>query len=206
MDTIENFIGIFPAAVSKELCEKAIEHFHYIQKTRGYGWGSIRTRQEIEGKRLPGQARGADSDLYFFEDEPLDLMMERNASILQEYIKATHDCYEKFKKKYGILESLSTHQMSHSIKMQKYKPSQGYHVWHCDTDSITHSRRIMVSILYLNTVKKGGETEFLYQKLRVPPEQGNLVIFPATWTHSHRGNPPLEGNKYIINGWIEFSE
>ena len=34
MDTIENFMGIFPAAVSKELCERTIEHFHYIQKTR----------------------------------------------------------------------------------------------------------------------------------------------------------------------------
>ena len=62
----------------------------------------------------------------------------------------------------------------------------------------------MVSMLYLNTVEKGGETEFLYQNMRVTPEQGTLVLFPTYWTHPHRGNPPLEGEKYIMDGWLEY--
>ena len=60
-------------------------------------------------------------------------------------------------------------------------------------------------ILYLNDVPEGGETEFLYQRLRVSPKEGTLVIFPASYTHTHRGNPPLRGSKYIMTGWIEFS-
>jgi hypothetical protein len=56
----------------------------------------------------------------------------------------------------------------------------------------------------LNTVKEGGETEFLYYKKRINPIEGRLVIWPAGFTHTHRGNPPLSNDKYIITGWLEF--
>ena len=62
----------------------------------------------------------------------------------------------------------------------------------------------MAYILYLNTVKEGGETEFLYQHLRVKPEAGTFLLFPADYMYTHRGNPPLTEEKYIVTGWIEF--
>lgn len=49
-----------------------------------------------------------------------------------------------------------------------------------------------------------GETEFLYYPRRIKPKQGTLIVFPGAFTHAHRGNPPLSGDKYIITGWIEF--
>ena len=64
---------------------------------------------------------------------------------------------------------------------------------------------MLVAILYLNTVKEGGETEFLYQRTRISPKQGTLILFPPSWTHTHRGNPPLSGNKYILTTWMEFN-
>ena len=30
-----------------------------------------------------------------------------------------------------------------------------------------------------------------------------LSIWPATFTHKHRGNPPLEGQKTYLTGWFE---
>jgi len=60
-------------------------------------------------------------------------------------------------------------------------------------------------MLYLNDVEEGGETEFLYQKMRVKPTKGTILIWPADWTHTHRGNPPLSGDKYIYTGWMEHT-
>jgi hypothetical protein len=64
--------------------------------------------------------------------------------------------------------------------------------------------RVLVFTLYLNDVEEGGETEFLYLSKRVQPKTGRMVIWPAGFTHTHRGNPPLKGDKYIITGWVEF--
>ena len=55
-------------------------------------------------------------------------------------------------------------------------------------------------------MKEGGETEFLYQGIRVPPVQGTVLLFPAGWTHPHRGNPPLKENKYFMTTWLSFLE
>ncbi|MGA1379858.1 MAG: 2OG-Fe(II) oxygenase, partial [Chitinophagaceae bacterium] len=52
----------------------------------------------------------------------------------------------------------------------------------------------------------GGETEFLYQSARVEAAQGRLVLAPASYTHMHRGNPPLDGEKYILTSWLEFEK
>jgi hypothetical protein len=44
----------------------------------------------------------------------------------------------------------------------------------------------------------------LYNPMKITPETDKLALFPAFWTHKHRGNPPQEGQtKYIITGWIE---
>ena len=60
-------------------------------------------------------------------------------------------------------------------------------------------------LLFLNDVDEGGELEFLYQSKRIKPKAGTMVISPAFFTHTHRGNPPLSGEKYILNGWCEFT-
>ena len=33
---------------------------------------------------------------------------------------------------------------------------------------------------------------------------GSICLFPASFTHLHRGNPPLTGEKYIITGWLHL--
>ena len=58
-------------------------------------------------------------------------------------------------------------------------------------------------MMYLNTVEEGGETEFLYLAKRFKPVRGRVLIWPAGFTHVHRGNPPLTGEKYIATSWLE---
>ena len=206
---MKDFIGVFPLAVTKKYCDHVIDWFEYLKRTKepsniwgdGSGQGVV-SRQQLENV----ESFLKDSEMYFPDCEVDKFCMETNIPILQEYNRATWECYTKYLESYGTLGSLSSHKSGSSTKIQKYEPSQGYHVWHCDLDNLTSSRRLLVSLLYLNTVEEGGETEFLYQSERVAPEVGTLILFPAGWTHTHRGNPPLNGNKYVINGWIELME
>ena len=113
------------------------------------------------------------------------------------------EIYPLYCQKFPILNDFGKHRI-YDLKLQKTEKGQGYHKWHCEMMGPEDRNRFMVISLYLNTVEKGGETEFLNQGLRVEPVKNRLVIFPATYTHVHRGNPPLSGTKYIITGWVEF--
>ena len=63
----------------------------------------------------------------------------------------------------------------------------------------------MLIHLYLNDVDEGGETEYLIsRRVKVKPEEGKLVFWPAGYTHPHRGNPIYDGYKYIITGWYTY--
>jgi hypothetical protein len=89
------------------------------------------------------------------------------------------------------------------IKIQKTLPTQGYHVWHLEHGSSQEaSKRALVFTIYLNDIEDGGETEFLHHSIRVKPVKGRCVIWPAAFPYVHRGNPPLQGEKYIMTSWL----
>ena len=210
---IKDFMGIFPNAFSKEYCDRIITRFDYCQKIQDNGKGkNIWNRQEEKGNISP---IFKENDTYFLgggvnDNLPLKeedkILMSTDLPLLTEFVKIVWNYYAKYAEKYGVLTNVSLHQVAPSVRIQKYKPSQGYHIWHCDSANMECSRKMLVIILYLNTVEEGGETEFLYQQKRISPVQGTLVFHPADWTHTHRGNPPLKGNKYIITTWLEYME
>lgn len=89
--------------------------------------------------------------------------------------------------------------------IQRYNPGEFYH-WHIDGGSHDFSQRQLVAIWYLNDVAgPGGETEFLFQDVKIKPEQGKLILFPPFWTHEHRAVTLNEGVKYIATTWIVFA-
>lgn len=98
-----------------------------------------------------------------------------------------------------------------NINLQKYISGQGgYPYWHCelypkagDTANETLHRTLLWTI-YLNDAFVAGETEFLYQHRKIRPATGSLLIAPAAFTHTHRGNMPQAGNKYIATSWVLF--
>jgi hypothetical protein len=58
--------------------------------------------------------------------------------------------------------------------------------------------------IYLNDVPESGETEFFYQRRLIRPQAGSLLVAPAGFTHTHRGNTPKGGDKYIATSWVLF--
>ena len=89
--------------------------------------------------------------------------------------------------------------------IQRTNPGEHYH-WHIDGGSHDFSQRQLVAIWYLNDVHgPGGETEFLFQDVRIKPEAGKLVLFPPFWTHEHRGVTLEKGVKYIATTWVVFA-
>jgi len=75
-------------------------------------------------------------------------------------------------------------------------------MFHAENLNWNNHTRTMAWMVYLNDVEEGGETEFLYQKLRVKPKKGTVLIWPGSYTHLHRGNPPMT-DKYIATGWYQ---
>lgn len=95
------------------------------------------------------------------------------------------------------------------INVQKYEKKRGgYPHWHSEIypkdASCDELHRVLLFMFYLNDVPKGGETEFYYQNKKVAPKTGRMVIAPAGFTHTHRGNTPVSNDKYIATSWILY--
>ena len=103
---------------------------------------------------------------------------------------------------FSYLQDQGTEWCSGSILFQKTEPLEGYHIFHCENTSWAYRHRVLAWMIYLNDVEEGGETEFLYQQLKIKPRRNIAVIWPGSFTHLHRGNPPISGTKYILTGWF----
>lgn len=116
-------------------------------------------------------------------------------AIAQQYIEKYPSC--NYYQKWGIKEPFN---------IQFYQPGGGFKVFHTERGSCQtpQCHRHLVFMTYLNTVTDGGETEFLNQQIKVKPVKGKTLIWPADWTHTHRGIPSFTQKKYIVTGWFSF--
>ena len=91
-----------------------------------------------------------------------------------------------------------------NFNIQKYEIGGHFNKMHCERASLQSTHRVFAWMTYLNDVEDGGETYFKHFNLRVKPSKGKTLIWPAEWTHAHRGEILNKGNKYIITGWMHF--
>lgn len=96
-----------------------------------------------------------------------------------------------------------------SVNLQRYLPhTGGYPYWHCEVyprDKDCESlHRVLLWSVYLNDDFERGETEFLFQERLIKPCTGSMLIAPAGFTHTHRGNTPVGSAKYIATSWVLF--
>lgn len=195
--SFEDFVLTYDNFFTPEECQGVIDCYH---------------RFENAGFTMSRQAQGSKShekkDDQLYVTSLLSSTQEFDVSDLDPFHlfnkKFWNTVYPVYSEKYSVISSISHHTIR-LIKLQKTEVGGGYHVWHCEDDSPQNMRRMMTFILYLNNVSDGGETEFLYYPRRIAPQAGRLILWPAGYTHAHRGNPPLSNTKYILTGWVEMS-
>ena len=197
---MNNLIEIYENALSDESCNYVIDCFE-MYKDRTH-LGSTGTGQVNANKK---------------DSTDLDLMMLKHLlapSLFNEFRTSLKSHVDNYSDKYAFVDPGYKEQgkniwdfnsfYPYSILAKKYKKEkQGYHVFHSDWGVGKYQQlRQLVCMYYLNDVKEGGETEFYNQKLKIKPKKGSLVVFPAYWTHLHKGHVPISDDKYIVNFWL----
>lgn len=188
------FIGIYNNVLSLNLCEKITNYFDYTYKNpNDLPEGTkIKTALGFDETKNGGFSR-YDYQLYVNSEDPvfkiITLCVER--------------CWELYRENYWTVDGVDM--KFEEVKLQKTPPRGGFHDWHCETNSLEVVDRCIVWMLYLNDIPVGeGETEFLWQGIRVQPKAGTMLIWPAFFTHTHRGNAVYSKNKYIATGWGHY--
>jgi len=185
----DNFIGTFDNFFPDDLIESYLKHFKYCEENNlVYGRDDETRRKDLQINTMTN---------HFVSERGIPYNQGLFIKIFYEKI------WPLYENKFPMFKDINRHTI-YEIKIQKTKPSEGYHIWHGENMQKKDSQRIFVFTLYLNDIEEGGETEFLYQRCRVKPKKNRIVVWPAHITHTHRGNPPLKNDKYILTGWVEY--
>lgn len=198
MEILHNqFIAIYENVYPKGYCQHLISEFERLKDS---GAGSNRQQSENIHKH--------EKDDYQIS---LDIKNHNTLSfegqdVVDIFFNGLQNCYEEYSSKYSVLKSCGSLRGT-IMKMQRTDSGGGYHIWHSEQGANTHANRVIVYMLYLNDLPENanGETEFLYQQLRINPKENTMLVWPASYTHAHRGNPVYgKTSKYIVTGWFYY--
>jgi hypothetical protein len=187
---INNFIGVYDNYITEEECNKAIKLFETQNKFK-------KTLDRVNFENSPILEK--QDKQYFLLPEDIDVWWKNLKLIIINYDIA----WKHYSKNTGAANAYGENFHYTTLKIQKTKPTEGYHQWHIEHGKgFDNEPRAFVFSIYLNDVEEGGETEFLNFSQRVKPKTGRIVIWPAAFPYVHRGNPPLSGEKYILTSWM----
>tara|TARA_R110002012_G_scaffold173707_1_gene338505 strand:+ start:2994 stop:3560 length:567 start_codon:yes stop_codon:yes gene_type:complete len=134
--------------------------------------------------------------------DSIDIGLSYFDSALDDYNVHLQKCVSEYEKTYiGLVGAGRYVPYKEEVNIQFYKPGGGFKKWHFER-TIHNQDRLLVFMTYLNDVPNGG-TEFFYQKTTSPAKKGLTIIWPAEFTHLHRGQI-AKHDKYIVTGWYTF--
>jgi len=192
----KDFIAVYSDVFPKGYCQHLIQEFERLAS----GGAGVDRQQ---GENAPKHAKN---------DLQLGLNIKahyatnfESKDVVDFFFHGLQACFDQYIKEYSVLKEGPV--KATVMKMQRTSPGGGYHIWHSEQGPGVHANRVAVYMLYLNTLEpeEAGETEFLYQQVRLRPQENTMVIWPAAYTHAHRGNTVF-GNraKYIVTGWFYY--
>lgn len=193
----KGFIGIYQDVYPLGYCSHMVSEFERMENA---GAGSNRQRSERAHRHVKNDYQIM---LNIKNHGALDFEGKNSVDLFFDGLQA---CYEDYSEQFSVLKD-SGNVRATVMKMQRTSSGGGYHVWHGEQGSREHANRVLVYMLYLNTLPEmsNGETEFLYQQQRIRPVENTMILWPAAYTHAHRGNPVYgDTAKYVITGWFYY--
>ena len=187
----ESFIGAWYMN-NISVCDKLIDCFENY-KYSGFDGG----KQQGSLSSKSGYGNQVDKE----RKDSIDLCIKAGHPLFLEYFHEVRPILDLYLERYQYAIGPLT---SPVINIQKYnKGGAAYHAWHFELGGFDLEiiKRHLVFMTYLNDVDEGGETLFLYQNLKIKPEKGLTLIWPTPWTHTHKGVPSQNFDKYIATGW-----
>lgn len=184
--------------IEEDICDYMIRYFD--------SWSHVAE----PGVVWDGYNGGSDGDLNIAAKNSLDLIIG-DPDLQDKYFYSLEtNLLKDYKKEYSYSNSNSSWKAIQPPQIQKYPIKDGgFYRWHCErTSGINQpiASRHLVYMTYLNDINDGGETEFLYQNIKIKPRKGLTLVWPADWTFTHRGNfAPFE-EKYIVTGWFNYTQ
>lgn len=187
--SFEGFIGIFDNVLPDNYITDIIKYFEELDKT-----GFIQATKDF----IPAHERDM-GEVQFIENH---IIHKVHGPFLQDFFKMVwEDVWPIYTTKFSILKNARME--ADGLKMKSIKPGGGFHDWHYESGKDQPARKVVIQ-MYLNDIDEAGETEFLYQNKRFAPKKNRLLVWPADWSHTHRGNPPIGSTtKYILTTWIQ---
>ena len=204
----QDFIGVYKNIIDQKHCDGFIEWVDWC---------------EVNNYTKPSWSPG-DNLMMKASEHQLDITGMKRDTILNSPIKFHHPekyietfpialadifwervnkCLEEYILRYQI--QLYTPVYAYGFKLHKVKKGEGYHVYHYEDNSHDGRNRVFAFHTCIKAPEEGGETEFLHQSKRFKQEVGQTLIWPTGFTHQHRGNPVLEGEKIYLTGWFHRS-
>ena len=188
---MKNFIEGYVNALTAEECKTIID---YMNEEVEFIPGKF--KEPNTGKDIIRKERKDSSDVIMNMNEDTEV----NDILYNSLCK----CIDDYKIKNPHLNQLLPWKWHPIYNLQKYNPGQGYHDLHCENMSPESSYRVAVWMFYLNTVNDDGGTYFDNYDLTMNAVEGRCVIWPAYWTHFHKGIVSKTETKYIATGWFNY--
>lgn len=180
---MKDFIEVYDNAFTTDQCKQIIDTINELEKNSLL----------FQNKNLKHTIDQKEINFHHY----YDLLAWSNVG--EHFFPTLKNYIDNYISTYSILDEQKF--LFYDIKAKKIPIGGGFHGWHFEAADPISSSRALVVQLYLNTIEEGGETEFLYINKRVSAVEGRLIIFPGSFTHTHRGNPPIGQEKYIITTW-----
>ncbi len=159
------------------------------------------------GKQVTGSTSGGTSlhakDRIDISIAPYEVNLPGN-EIFKTYIDSLFACYKDYLIQWPFLEEMGKNLEIGAFNFGRYGKGQHFQQMHSERTSLNTLHRVFAWMTYLNDVDEGGETYFTHYDLSIKPKKGLTIIWPAEWTHAHRGNVLLGESKYMLTGWMNF--